>query len=312
VQTQKKWPAWKTALIPSFIIIAVFFIFILTVAMVNANGSFAERLVFILCANWFSLLSILGLFVFIFLVLYFLARFSNATITYGIIFLAFIFFIASIKKIIIDKPIKDYLEGIFDFNLLALAVTLFSFGVALLQIYQTTSKIHNISANTSYGIPVQPKNENDRKEVNMDDSDELKRAITGYQAAISLWKLASDQIYHRFSAMLIANSIIGGIGGLIISSSNKVSDLVLALPFIGIALCIVWLLFIQRGLKVETWYRKKSKELENSSVPNGSDIAFPPEQDMGFACLSYITIGIFIALYIVVAILLLIKQLASI
>ena len=140
----------------------------------------------------------------------------------------------------------------------------------------------------------------------MSEPEEFKKITNAYNAAISLWRLASEQIYSRFGAMLIGNSIIVAIlGGLVFKSELEIPQLSLVLPFLGIGLCILWFLFIWRGLQVEDRYRKIAETLESRAIPDDVKVAFPTGTRAGFDCFSYVTIAIFVFLYIIIFLLLL-------
>lgn len=134
----------------------------------------------------------------------------------------------------------------------------------------------------------------------MNNSEELERVINGYQAAISLWKLASEQIYSRFSAILTANSIIVVINGWLITQQiNPLYKLFyFAFPSAGIVLCIFGFLFIHHGYSVEYDYRKKAYELENCCTTK--HIAIHPDKGKSFKWISFAVFGLFCCLYIII------------
>ncbi len=138
----------------------------------------------------------------------------------------------------------------------------------------------------------------------MANSDELTKATTGYNAAINLWKLASEQIYSRYSAMLTTNSIFVAIVGVILINKDKVTEF-LSLPFIivGIGMCILWLFFIKRGLSWEKHYMDEARKLEGNSIPANSKIV-PTEmrQPYRYSFVFYLTTITFIVLYVVLLI----------
>ena len=116
----------------------------------------------------------------------------------------------------------------------------------------------------------------------MSESDEFTRLNNAYHTAIELWKLASDQIYTRFSAMLTANSIILAVIGLSITERiNIPSWFVWVLIGAGIALCLVWIYFMAQGVRVENYYRRKAETLESKVVPDGEKI-FLNKGDTGY------------------------------
>ena len=135
----------------------------------------------------------------------------------------------------------------------------------------------------------------------MTNSDELTRATNGYQSAISLWRLASKQIYSRFSAMLTAQSIILAIIGLVMTGAKPLpTEIPLTLMFLGFILCWLWLFFVFLGIKTENHYRRQAVKLEKKCVPRGFKIAIPtPDKGFwNFSNISLLTIFVFMLLYV--------------
>ncbi|MFC1870601.1 hypothetical protein ACFLYE_04980, partial [Chloroflexota bacterium] len=138
------------------------------------------------------------------------------------------------------------------------------------------------------------------------NNDEYQKATNAYHAAIDLWKLASDQIYSRFTAMLTANSIILAVIGLSITERIGIpSWFVWVLIGSGIALCLVWIFLMAHGVRVENYYRKKAETLESGVVPEGERIAISVDnpQYKGFLQASTTVVYIFTLIYIAVLVL---------
>ena len=132
----------------------------------------------------------------------------------------------------------------------------------------------------------------------MGDSEELQKITNAYHAAIELWKLASQQIYSRFAAMLTGNSIIIAIIGLAIADTVDIPYfLVKWLIVSGFILCLAWLFFMIAGWYVEIHYRKKAIEFEKGATEK--EIAFPTKgvASWSFMVLTIITIIVFMAIY---------------
>ena len=132
----------------------------------------------------------------------------------------------------------------------------------------------------------------------MSGSEKFEKATNAYHAAIELWKLASQQIYSRFAAMLTGNSVIIAIIGLAIADKVNIPYcLVKWLIVGGFVLCIVWLLFMIAGWHVEVHYRKKAIEFEKDAT--GNEIAFPTKgvASWSFMALTIITIIVFMVIY---------------
>jgi hypothetical protein len=134
----------------------------------------------------------------------------------------------------------------------------------------------------------------------MNNSGEFGKSIHAFDTALELWKLASQQIYSRFSAMLTANSIIIAVIGLAIANNISIPGYLLKW-FIGAgwALCVVWAFYVFQGVRVEAYYRKKAEEFEKSVIPNGKQllIKYEDRKYRGFTIASFITISVFIIIY---------------
>lgn len=130
--------------------------------------------------------------------------------------------------------------------------------------------------------------------------EEFDRATNAYRAAIELWKLGSDQVHSRLSAMLTVNSIIIAVSGLAIANQIKIaSNLIIALIVGGLMLCTVWGFFVFHGLQIENYYRKKTEEFEEMSIPNGTQLAIRTSnwKFWGYGIATYFTVGVFVAIY---------------
>ena len=95
------------------------------------------------------------------------------------------------------------------------------------------------------------------------NQDELRFTI---QSIMQLWNLASKQIYSRFGAMLIANSIMVTA---IAMSHSSLNPFIFIIP--GIFLCILWFFFIYRGLVIEQGYMDRVYDLQKD-LPKGLKI----------------------------------------
>lgn len=91
-----------------------------------------------------------------------------------------------------------------------------------------------------------------------------KKACIGYQTAIELVGLVSQEIYSRFNAMLTANSIIIAIIGLAFTNKyNLPLPVNILLPIAGLILCCLWFLFNEHGVYWQNIFRKEAIRLEN-------------------------------------------------
>jgi hypothetical protein len=131
-------------------------------------------------------------------------------------------------------------------------------------------------------------------------SEELERAEQAYRAAIDLWKLGSEQVHSRLSAMLTANSIIIAVSGLAIANKTQIpTELIVALIAGGLLLCLVWGFFVFHGIRVENYYRGKTLEFEKMVLPKDTFLAIRTNnwKFWGYGIGTYATITVFVAIY---------------
>lgn len=134
----------------------------------------------------------------------------------------------------------------------------------------------------------------------MSNDQEFEKASQAYKAAIELWKLGSDQVHSRLSAMLTANSIIIAVSGLAIANKTQIpSELIIALIGGGLMLCLVWGFFVFHGIRLENYYRQKTLEFELLVLPKGTSLAVRTGnwKFWGFGIGTYFTIAVFVAIY---------------
>ena len=102
-----------------------------------------------------------------------------------------------------------------------------------------------------------------------DESTELlkiENARVGYQVAIDLWLYEGQLQVQKFSALLLANSIILGAVALIKSSETPIFALSLGLPIAGLSLCVLWFLLSKRGFENYYYWIKTARELEEAHL----------------------------------------------
>ena len=144
----------------------------------------------------------------------------------------------------------------------------------------------------------------------MSGSEEFEKATNAYHAAIELWKLASEQIYSRFTAMLTGNSIIIAITGLAITDRVDIPFCLLKwLVAGGWLLCAIWAFFVYQGVRVENHYRERSEHFEKMAIPNGEQVAIPRSDRRfgGFKLATFLTITVFVVIYAVLMTILVIR-----
>jgi len=94
------------------------------------------------------------------------------------------------------------------------------------------------------------------------NSEKLANARLGYQTAVQLFALASQEFYSRFAAMLIVHGLLLTV---IFRYPQEVSRFVAILAtFVGISLCILWLFLIKQSLVCQDYYSKRAKEFEDT------------------------------------------------
>jgi hypothetical protein len=142
-------------------------------------------------------------------------------------------------------------------------------------------------------------NDHTIKENSM-NNEEMQRNSESYRAAISVWKLVSDQIYSRFSAMMTANSIIVFANGWLVTQRIEAfsQPLYLAFPGIGVILSILGILFIWHGYMTEIHYRKLAYKLENACTTE--HIAILPSKGKVFLYISFSVFVLFLIFYAII------------
>jgi hypothetical protein len=138
------------------------------------------------------------------------------------------------------------------------------------------------------------------RNVKLSSDQELERAGQAYRAAIELWKLGSEQVHSRLSALLTANSIIIAVSGLAIANKTQIpSELIVALIGGGLLLCLVWGFFVFHGIRLENYYRRKTLEFEAMVIPKDTSLAIRTGnwKFWGYGIGTYATIVVFVAIY---------------
>lgn len=154
---------------------------------------------------------------------------------------------------------------------------------------------------------------------------QLENARLGYQAAISMWSYYGEGLWAKYSAMLVANSIVLAAVGLVYASQDPLPVLAWALPIVGLLLSVVRFLMTKRGTEYHIYFGLAARELEENFLANevklrsrGASYADgkPVTLQIGGAAttlqmsvwarafrtrhLSYIVIAVFVAIYLAV------------
>jgi hypothetical protein len=128
---------------------------------------------------------------------------------------------------------------------------------------------------------------NDTDHPSPHDPEDGQSVRVGYEVAVRLWTYQGSAAWARFSAMLLANSIVA------VTVATMVANRVMLcavpfLPFAGFVLCTFWLTIFERGAEFELHYIREAKELERrlpgagvKTVRDGHDFANRKEVTYG-------------------------------
>jgi hypothetical protein len=94
------------------------------------------------------------------------------------------------------------------------------------------------------------------------DATKIENARIGYQVAVGLWIYEGDENWARFNVMLVANSIILGVIGLVVTSAQPKLSISFLMSIVGLILCVSWSLITKRGFDYQNYYVKSARELE--------------------------------------------------
>jgi hypothetical protein len=91
------------------------------------------------------------------------------------------------------------------------------------------------------------------------ENPDLENSRTAYEVASSYASMFAESFWSVFNAMIVANSIVViGLG--IVYGKNSI--LKIFLNIIGIVLCILWFLLMQRHREMERYYILSAREIE--------------------------------------------------
>jgi len=91
----------------------------------------------------------------------------------------------------------------------------------------------------------------------------IEKALVGYEMAITLWTYEGELIWSKFNAMLVANSIVLAIIGILVGSNPSTSPMLLVgMPIVGLVLCLQWFLLTERGFSTYVYWILSARELE--------------------------------------------------
>jgi len=80
-----------------------------------------------------------------------------------------------------------------------------------------------------------------------------ENARIGYQAAVDLWIAEGEQIWARFNAMLVVNSIIVAVIGFALGGQRMLPVITVSLPIAGLVVCAVWYVLMKRDFEYQAY-----------------------------------------------------------
>jgi hypothetical protein len=109
---------------------------------------------------------------------------------------------------------------------------------------------------------------------------ESEDARIGYSAGIAMIAQESATIWSKYNAMLVANSVVLAVMGLVLTSARPAPLLEVILPMAGLVLCAFWLLLTRRGFDYFKYWVLSTRELEEAflaptvhTLSRGADFA---------------------------------------
>jgi len=101
---------------------------------------------------------------------------------------------------------------------------------------------------------------------------EVEDARIGYQAAVNLWAYEGSTIWSKFTAMLVANSIVVGSIAVSMTAEDPSSAFVVGMPIGGIILCLLWIVLSERSLCMYDYWIFSGREIEERFLSSSVDI----------------------------------------
>jgi len=99
-------------------------------------------------------------------------------------------------------------------------------------------------------------------------SEEIENIRIGYKTAADLITTLGNQNWARFNSMLVANSLFFALLGQALVGHVLINwPLPLALPAVGLVLCLSWWAAVSRGLTYQDYYVARARELEAQLAP---------------------------------------------
>jgi hypothetical protein len=92
----------------------------------------------------------------------------------------------------------------------------------------------------------------------------IENARVSYQMAVTLWTYQGSLNWNRFNVMLTANSIIVAGIGIILPNARSLSVFAVALPLMGLFLCLAWASMMARGYAYHKYWSSRTVEIEEN------------------------------------------------
>lgn len=94
------------------------------------------------------------------------------------------------------------------------------------------------------------------------DSELVSNTQSGYETAAALWMHEGAAAWERFSAMLVANSIILGAVGLLVGQKPPETELAGAVSLVGLFLSAIWALLVRRSYAYQYYFGDTARYFE--------------------------------------------------
>jgi len=98
--------------------------------------------------------------------------------------------------------------------------------------------------------------------------EQAENARVGYEAAIQMWYYYGEVLWQKYNALLVANSIVISAIGLVLKGQDTSLVLCLILPFLGLMLCAMWFLIVERSREYHIYFMLSAREIEEKYLAN--------------------------------------------
>jgi len=91
---------------------------------------------------------------------------------------------------------------------------------------------------------------------------DLQKAMLGYETAIQLWEVESENHHSEYNSMLVANSVILAAIGFSYQTTNFYPPAKYFLPIVGIVMCVSWYMLGKRAIEQAIFWIYCAREIE--------------------------------------------------